>query len=316
MFDTKINNNTKKKIQTNLSKNLSRKPDWLKKKINWANDNFINLRADLQNLRLNTVCSAARCPNICECHSHKETTFLILGNICTRVCKFCNISSISQPTFFDFKIEKKNILKFVEKYNYKYVTITSVTRDDLPDFGVSIFRDICQELKKRDVLVELLIPDLNGNINLLKQIISAKPAVINHNIEMPESLYPIIRPNSDFKKSIKILEKIKEIDNRQISKSGFMLGLGETENEVIKLIEILAKIQIDILTIGQYLAPSKKHWQVKQYLPESKFIEYKNLALAKGIKLVLSAPFMRSSYKAFESYKYLQTQEFKKLANI
>jgi lipoic acid synthetase len=278
-----------------------RKPEWLKKKIK-VNDKALILKKKLVCSRVHTVCQAASCPNINECFNKKIATFMILGDICTRNCSFCNIKK-GTPDFFDFEKEIIEIVKLVQKYKYKYVTITSVTRDDLEDFGIKYFCELISKLKDIDVGVEVLIPDLNGNIQLLEKLVEKKPAVINHNIEMPESLYSVIRNRSDFGNSIEILSELKKIDSNIVSKSGFMLGLGETETEIFELIKILSETKIDILTIGQYLQPSLKHYVVKKYVEPNKFLEYKNFALTKKIKVVEAGPFVRSSYNAFESFK-------------
>ncbi len=228
---------------------------------------------------------------------------MILGDICSRDCKFCNVKK-GKPELKNFSQEIEGILKIVDECKYDYVTITSVTRDDLSDYGIKSFIELTEALHKKKVKVELLIPDLKGNEELLKKICAVEPEVINHNIEMIERLYSLIRPLSDFNRSLSIINNIKKFNKKTkiISKTGFMIGLGETEEEVIKLIDILSDLNIDILTIGQYLQPSKNHWDVVKYWEPENFVDFKNYALKRGFKAVISEPYCRSSYRAKETY--------------
>ncbi|HPG29177.1 MAG TPA: lipoyl synthase [bacterium] len=289
--------------EINNEQNYLRKPEWLKKKIRFADQGVI-LKKKTISMNLNTVCKSALCPNIYECFNNKTATFMILGDICSRRCKFCNVKK-GTPRKFDFEDEINNIVKFAIEYQYKYLTITSVTRDDLKDMGTNHFIKLTRALLEAGIKSELLLPDLNGNTELLKKIIESGAVVINHNIEMIEKLYADIRPDSNFKTSMRIIENIKKIDDSIISKTGFMVGFGETESEILNLIDLLAETGVDILTIGQYLQPSLQHYPVKEYIEESKFSDYKIYA-KKKIKVVESGPFVRSSYKSFESYLNLK----------
>jgi len=282
-------------------KDIRRKPEWLKKKISHIRE-IAGLKKQLRRAGLHTVCESASCPNLSECFAQLTATFMILGDVCTRDCKFCNIKKGVPATNPDFSAELDKIEKLVNDLNYKFVTITSVTRDDIEDYGLSYFIEITNRLKKTGVKVEVLIPDLNGNAKLLDWLMEAQPAVINHNIEMAERLYSEIRPQSNFNNTLKILKTAALKKAEFFVKTGFMVGLGETAGEIKELINIISDAGIDILTIGQYLQPSKKHYPVQRYVEPQEFDEYRDYAQTKGIPVIQSAPFARSSYKAFESY--------------
>jgi len=252
----------------------------------------------LEKFRLNTVCIEANCPNRAECFSNNTATFLILGNICTRNCTFCNVS-FGTPQEVD-KNEPQRIAAAVKELDLKYVVITSVTRDDLPDKGANHFADVIKEIHKvsPETVVEVLIPDIDS-LNILT---AQSPAVIGHNIETVKSLYPYVRPQADYHRSLKVLKTIKELDTGIYSKSGLMLGLGETKDEVLQTFNDLLESNCDILTIGQYLSPGKNHYPIKKYINPETFDEYKSEALKSGFKYVVSSPFVRSSYKAAELF--------------
>ncbi|HPP88335.1 MAG TPA: lipoyl synthase [bacterium] len=288
----------KKNIEDNQEKTFIRKPDWLKKEIVFSNGNS-EMRKKLNSEKLNTVCESALCPNKNECYNKATATFMILGNICTRNCLFCNVNK-GTPDFFEFDREINKIIELANYYNYKYVNITSVTRDDLDDYGIDSFCEIAINLKKTNILTEILIPDLMNKIYLVDKLIAAQPAVINHNIEMVERLYPEIRSKSNFQTSIELLKYLKE--KKVITKTGFMVGLGETEAERYELIDLLAELKIDILTIGQYLQPSLKHYPIKEYLSPYEFEKLKKYAENTGISVVESGVFVRSSYRSYETY--------------
>jgi lipoic acid synthetase len=282
---------------------INKKPEWLKKKIDL--NNLKEMSKILNFFDLNTVCQSAKCPNINECFLKNTATFMILGNVCTRNCSFCAISK-GKPKLPNIN-EPINIAKAAHKLNLKHIVITSVTRDDLEDGGAEQFANCIYEIKKLlpNSTIEILIPDfkINNCINkkALDKIIKANPNIINHNLETVPSLYPIVRPIADYMLSLEVLKYIKEKNNSIITKSGIMLGIGETKEEVISLINDLVAIKCDMLTIGQYLPPSNNHLKLKEYILPEKFIELKEIALRCGIKYVASGSYIRSSYNAMES---------------
>lgn len=273
-----------------------RKPKWLKIKLeSGRNINYVEqLIADLH---LNSVCSAAKCPNRAECYSNKTATFMILGNICTRGCRFCNITQ-GHPSRPDNE-EPKHIVEAIEKLKLTYAVITSVTRDDLVDGGAEHFYNITTEIRKSncEIDVELLIPDFNGNKKSIQKIIDSKPIVINHNMESIARLYKSIRPGADYQRSLDLLKYVKQKSNI-ITKSGIMLGLGEQDHEVKSLLKDLLNTGCDLLTISQYLSPGKEHLEVCEYITPDKFKFWNDYALELGFKGVASGPLVRSSYNA------------------
>lgn len=276
-----------------------RKPDWLKVKIrSGAESNTVN--QILNRLSLHTVCQEANCPNLMECFSKKTATFMILGSQCTRNCKFCNVTK-GKPEPVDEK-EPVNVANAVHELGLKYVVITSVTRDDLNDGGASHFAKVIESIKdmNENIIVEVLIPDFKGDELALKKVVKAKPEVINHNVETIPRLYSTVRPMAIYERSLKLLENVKKMDKNILTKSGIMLGLGEKEEEVIELMKDLLKVNCDMLTIGQYLAPSKKHHPVIEYVHPEQFEKYKEIGMELGFKFVASAPLVRSSYHAAE----------------
>jgi lipoic acid synthetase len=284
-------------------------PTWLKKPIPKAQE-LSRLKALCAEKKLHTVCESAHCPNIGECFSQNTLTFLILGDHCTRHCKFCAVEKGQMlPPDAD---EPRRVAQTAKELNLSYVVVTSVTRDDLPDGGAEHFAQTIAEIKKAipNVEVEVLIPDFsgqsNGEINqsALKIVLDAGPSVINHNIEMVSRLYPELRRQSNYQRSLNLLKFLKKEGKSAIcTKSGFMLGLGETDAEVQSLLEDLKKAEVDLLTIGQYLPPSKAHYPVKEYVKPEKFAEYKDQALKMGFLQVESAPLVRSSYHARNLWK-------------
>ncbi|NMB26983.1 MAG: lipoyl synthase [Tissierellia bacterium] len=276
-----------------------RKPDWLKVKIpNGAESNAVN--EILNRLSLNTVCKEANCPNIMECFSKKTATFMILGSQCTRNCKFCNVTK-GKPELVDEE-EPINVANAVNELGLKYVVITSVTRDDLKDGGAGHFVRVIESIKdmNNDTIVEVLIPDFKGDEMALQKVVKAKPEVINHNVETIPRLYSTVRPMAIYERSLKLLENVKKMDKDILTKSGIMLGLGEKEEEVIELMKDLLKVDCDMLTIGQYLAPSKNHHPVIEYIHPDQFKRYEEIGMELGFKFVASSPLVRSSYHAAE----------------
>lgn len=286
----------------NEQKNMITKPSWLRIKIP-SNNGHQKVDRILDDLNLNTVCREAKCPNRAECYSKGTATFMILGRNCTRRCSFCNVTSAT-PSFVDKK-EPVRVARAVDEMKLKYIVITSVTRDDLKDGGASHFRDTINEIKKlnKDTVVEVLIPDLKGSLRSLEIILDAKPDTLNHNIETVPRLYRDVRPEADYTRSLEVLSNAKEIDENIKTKSGIMLGLGETADEVLEVFKDLRSHGCDFLTLGQYLAPSKEHYPVKEYITPSDFQWYKEEALKLGFLGVASNPLVRSSYKAWELYE-------------
>ena len=275
---------------------MSDLPHWLIKRTPKSEN--IKLIRGLIGDKVNTVCESAKCPNIGECYSNKTVTFMILGNICTRGCKFCAVDG-GTPTLPD-PMEPKNVAEASRKLGLKYIVVTSVTRDDLPDGGASYFAKTIIELKKSSpgTKVEVLIPDFKGKEEHLRIVVDAKPDVLNHNIEMVPRLYGHIRPKSNYYTSINLLKMAKKIDSNMVTKSGFMVGIGENESEIFGLMKELRSADCDILTIGQYIAPSQDKAKVVEYVHPEKFDEYRDFGLSIGIKKVISGPFVRSSYLA------------------
>lgn len=279
---------------------ITKKPEWLKIKINNNPDSFF-VQDILKKYRLNTVCLEANCPNRIECYNNKTATFMILGKNCTRQCTFCNVKS-GIPEEIDIK-EPANIANAVDELGIKHVVITSVTRDDLGDGGAGHFTAVINELRKKNVSIEVLIPDFKGNIDALKKITDVKPDIINHNLETVPALYPNVRPEAVYERSLSLLKNVKKLDKNIYTKSGIMLGLGEKDEEIVNIFIDLKNANCDFLTIGQYLAPSKEHHPVIKYYHPKEFEYYKNTALKLGIMAVASAPFVRSSYKAKQMLK-------------
>ena len=276
---------------------MRRHPDWLKVKIG-GGESFVKMKSLLREAKLHTICEEAKCPNIAECFGSGTAVFLILGDICTRNCKYCYVKH-GKPLKLNLD-EPKDVAESVKELGLKYVVITSVTRDDLEDGGADIFYKTIKEIKKLNlnVFVEVLIPDFNGNISSLKKVIDAKPDVINHNIEVVENLFADIRPQGNYETSLKILKEIKNINKDIKTKSGFMLGLGESKEQILKTMKDLRNSDVDFLTIGQYLQPSKNHIKINKYYSPNEFDQFKKYALDMGFKHVESGPLVRSSYHA------------------
>ena len=276
---------------------MRRHPDWLKVKIA-SGENYVKMKSLLKNAKLHTICEEAKCPNISECFNSGTAVFLILGDICTRNCKYCHVKQgIPKPLNKD---EPKSVAESVKSLDLNYVVITSVTRDDLKDGGASVFYETINQVRNQnnECKIEVLIPDFKGKIESLKRVIDAKPDVINHNIEVVEDLFETIRPEGNYKKSIELLEKIKKINNKIKTKSGFMIGIGENKDQILKTMGNLRKANVDFLTIGQYLQPTKDHAEIKKYYTPAEFEELKKIAIDMGFAHVESGPLVRSSYHA------------------
>ena len=278
---------------------MERKPDWLKVQIP-SGESYSKIKSLLEG-STHTICEEARCPNLGECWGKGTATFLILGKICTRDCKYCNVKH-GTPSKVDAK-EPEKIASIVEKLGLKYIVITSVTRDDLKDGGARTFKETVKAIRKvsKARIDEVLTPDL-GDTGSIRSVISAEPDVFAHNIEVVERLFPTLRPQGDYKRSMMLLKRVKEIDPKQITKSGLMVGLGETKEEIIKTMRTLRLAKVDIMTIGQYLQPREDLAEVKKYYTPKEFSEFRNIGREVGFKKVFSGPLVRSSYHAEEIF--------------
>ncbi len=276
-------------------------PDWLKVDIP-GGKNFVKMKSLLRSAKLHTICEEANCPNIAECFQCGTAVFLILGDVCTRNCRYCNVSH-GKPGILN-PSESEDIAESVKKLGLKYVVITSVTRDDLSDGGASVFAETIRKVKclNPGCIVEVLIPDFKGNISALKSVIKSKPDVINHNIEVVKELFSDIRPEGNYKISLKVLSNIKKFKSHIKSKSGFMVGIGETIDQIISTMRDLRNADVDFLTIGQYLQPTKKHASIKKYYTPDEFKGFIKIGLDLGFKHVESGPLVRSSYHAADVF--------------
>jgi lipoic acid synthetase len=276
---------------------MRRHPDWLKVRIG-GGENFSKVKNLLRSAKLHTICEEARCPNIAECFGGGTAVFLILGNVCTRDCKYCNVIH-GNPRSLN-KNEPRDIAESVKTLGLKYVVVTSVTRDDLKDGGASIFYETVREIRRLNdaCKIEVLIPDFKGDATAVQKVVDAAPDVINHNIEVVEELFPLIRPQGDYRRSLGVMKTIKTMDGRIPTKSGFMVGLGETNDQILVTMRDLRAADVDFLTMGQYLQPTRNHVQVKKYYTPDEFVEFKNTALQLGFTHVESGPLVRSSYHA------------------
>jgi len=278
------------------------RPPWLKLRLP-SGPAYEQVRNLLKEGRLHTVCQEARCPNMWECFSQKTATFLILGDRCTRNCGFCAVAH--GPAGPPDTEEPLRVAAAVEQMALKYVVITSVTRDDLSDGGSGVFADTIGSIRDRmpGTFIEVLTPDFMGNIKAIERVILARPHVFNHNIETVPRLYPAVRPQADYRRSLKVLEMAKKIDPNIITKSGIMLGLGERKEEVIETFQDLLHVGCNILTIGQYLQPTKQHLPVIRFVPPEEFKKLRDDAIRMGFDEVASGPFVRSSYHAKDLFE-------------
>ncbi len=270
-----------------------KKPLWLKKKIDFAS--LRAMEAFTKELRLHTICERARCPNQSDCFGRGTATFLILGDRCTRNCGFCNVTH-AEPAPLDPK-EPMRVAEAVKQLGLRYVVITSVTRDDLDDGGAAHFARTIGAVRalSRGIKVEVLVPDL---VHALDLVTEARPDVINHNLETVPRLYKRVRQGANYQRSLELLKRVKDSEREIYTKSGLMLGIGETEREVVGVMDDLRQVDCDMLTLGQYLAPSKAHLPVQTYVHPEKFKRFREIGERKGFLFVASGPFVRSSYAA------------------
>jgi lipoic acid synthetase len=277
------------------------KPPWLRRRLP-RDPNYQSVRRLITEQQLHTVCQAAACPNQFECFSQRTATFLILGDHCTRNCRFCNIEEGPQEPLD--RNEPQRVAEAAAKLQLRYVVVTSVTRDDLPDGGAQIFKATIKAIYQRlpDTKIEVLIPDFNGDAKALETVLRADPTVLNHNVETVAALYPAVRPQADYHQSLELLRRSRKIAPHIPTKSGIMLGLGESSEELEQTLEDILATGCRLLTIGQYLQPTKKHLPVSRYVTPEEFERWKNLALNLGFKQVASGPFVRSSYNAHKLF--------------
>ncbi len=290
----------------NKPDNISpKKPFWLKVKAPQGKifDQTKNL---LDDLNITTVCEEASCPNIGNCWSKKHATMMIMGNICTRACSFCNVAT-GKPYKLDLS-EPIRVAKSVARLNLNHVVITSVDRDDLYDGGADHFVATISDIRKYspNTSIEILTPDFLKKDGALEKVIKAKPDVFNHNLETVPRLYPSVRPGARYFHSLSLLAKVKEVDPNIFTKSGIMVGLGESQNEIYQVMDDMRSADIDFLTIGQYLQPTIKHHKVEKFVHPDEFDKYKKVALSKGFLLASSSPFTRSSFHASEDFEKLK----------
>ncbi len=286
------------------------KPDWIRVRFS-ENINFNQTKNILKNNNVTTVCEEASCPNIGECWSKKHATIMIMGDICTRACAFCNVIT-GKPKLLDPQ-EPLNVAKSIKELDLTHVVITSVDRDDLLDGGVMHFVKTIKTIREvsPNTTIEILTPDFKNYKDASKLISNSKPDVFNHNLETVPRLYNEIRPGARYFHSLKLLDEIKTYSSDIFTKSGLMVGLGETKEEIIQVMDDLRSADVDFLTIGQYLQPTKKHHQVDRYITPKEFDHFKNIAISKGFLLVSSSPMTRSSYHADEDFLKLQSIKFK-----
>ena len=279
------------------------KPDWLKVRLPQG-ENYERIKGTLRSFGLYTVCEEASCPNIAECWGGGTATLMLMGDRCTRGCRFCNVKS-GRPNGWLDALEPEKVGRALHEWGLRYIVLTSVCRDDLPDGGAGHFADTIKAIKHQspEMIVEALIPDFAGKIESIRKIVSAGAEVIGHNLETTEMLTPKVRDlRATYRQSLEVLETVKAISPSTYTKSSLMLGLGELEAEVTKTMSDLRKVGVDILTLGQYLRPSERHLQVVEYIPPNKFEHYRAVGKQMGFLYVAAGPFVRSSYRAGELF--------------
>ena len=274
---------------------VGKRPDWLKVKLP-TGDNYLNVRNLMREKKLNTVCEEAKCPNIAECWNHRTATFMILGDTCTRSCGFCNVK-VGLPTELDLE-EPRRVVDAIKQLDLRHAVITSVNRDELEDGGAKIFGECMRLLRKEkpDCTVEILIPDFKGEEKTFEIIMQYFPDILNHNLETVKRLYHAVRPQAKYERSLNLIKWFKFKGLK--TKSGIMVGIGETPEEVLQLIKDLYSHGCDIMTIGQYLQPTKQHLPVDRFVTPEEFKMFKEEGLKMGFKVVESSPLVRSSYHA------------------
>ncbi|MDA9754670.1 lipoyl synthase [Candidatus Pelagibacter sp.] len=289
---------------------IKKKPEWIRSKLINSKEFFLT-KTIVNNNNLVTVCQEANCPNITECWSKRHATFMIMGDTCTRACAFCDVKT-GVPGKLD-QLEPVKIAEAVKKLNLKHVVITSVDRDDLDDGGSEHFFEVIDQTRKTNpnTTIEVLTPDFLRKGDAYKKVLDAKPDVFNHNIETVPSLYLKVRPGSRYFASLELLKNAKKVNKNIFTKSGVMVGLGETRDEILQVMDDLRAADVDFITIGQYLQPSTKHYPLDRYYTPKEFEDLGTIAKAKGFLLVSSSPLTRSSYHADEDFVKLQQNRLK-----
>ncbi|MCA2005508.1 MAG: lipoyl synthase [Ignavibacterium sp.] len=287
---------------------LGKRPDWLKVKLP-IGDNYTDVKNLMRRQKLNTVCEEAKCPNIAECWNHRSATFMILGDTCTRSCGFCNVK-LGIPNELDLN-EPYRVVESVKELNLRHVVITSVNRDELKDGGATIFKECVRLIReqKPDCTVEILIPDFKGEEHAFEIIMQSPPDILNHNLETVPRLYHAVRPQAKYERSLNLIRWFKGKGLK--TKSGIMVGIGEKPEEVLVLMRDLVENGCDILTIGQYLQPTKEHLPVDRFVTPDEFRMYKEEGLKMGFKIVESAPLVRSSYHADQHARAIFSENIK-----
>lgn len=291
-----------------------KKPEWIRVKAPISKE-YNHTKNLISELKLNTVCQEAACPNIGECWAKSHATVMILGSVCTRACRFCNVKT-GMPDKLD-PHEPERLAKAVQNLKLSHVVITSVDRDDLDDGGASHFAECIYKIRESSpkTTIEVLTPDFQRKEGALEIVVKAKPDVYNHNIETVPSLYKQIRPGARYFHSLNLLHKAKELDPTLFTKSGIMVGLGETKEEVVQVMEDLRAANVDFITIGQYLQPTKNHAEIARFVTPEEFKYYERIAFAKGFLMVSSSPLTRSSYHAGDDFIKLKSARNSKLAS-
>ncbi len=281
-----------------------RRPDWLRVRLP-VGDNYNDLKNLMRSKSLHTVCEEARCPNMGECWANRTATFMILGSVCTRSCGFCAVAT-GRPMTLDWE-EPRRVAEAVTQMNLNHVVVTSVNRDELHDGGATLFAATIRWIRRMnpECAVEVLTPDFKGSRDALKVVMDARPDVFNHNVETVPRLYRRVRPQAVYERSLEVLAWAKEMQPGKPTKTGFMLGLGETHDEIVELLRDIRAHNIDIVTIGQYLRPSPQHLPIERYVPPDEFREYARIGREMGFRNVYSGPLVRSSYHAWDQVKQL-----------
>ncbi len=299
--------------QKNPDRPMGRKPEWIRVKAP-TSEEYFKTKKLMRDSNLHTVCEEAGCPNIGECWSKKHATVMIMGDTCTRACTFCNVKT-GVPGKLD-PFEPFNLANAAEKLALEHIVITSVDRDDLKDGGANHFKEVIEALRKRcpDTTIEILTPDFLRKEGAVEKVMESPPDVFNHNLETVPRLYLPVRPGARYFHSLRILQRVKEVDPHVFTKSGIMVGLGETREEIMQVMDDMRSADVDFITIGQYLQPTPKHHPVDRFVTPDEFDQYAQIARSKGFLMVSSSPLTRSSYHAGDDFRQLRQAREKKLA--